>query len=152
MPAHHTIDPTPSTVHWAFFDATLDPVLEIEFGDTVTLHTVSGGRDILPSGPGFEILPDHQAIHEKVEQGGAGHIMTGPVAVRGAKAGDVLEVRIKDVDAAAGLGLEPHPPARAARLPEDFPTSACCTSRSTRSRWSPSCPGASTCRWRLSSA
>ena len=120
MPAHHTVDPTPSTVHWAFFDAALKPVIEIESGDTVTLNTVSGGRDILPTGPGFEILPEHVEIHDKVEQGGAGHIMTGPVAVRGAKPGDVLEVRIKEVSLRQNWGWNRIRPLGGG-LPEDFP-------------------------------
>ena len=120
MPHHHTIDPTPSTVHWAFFDAALKPVIEVDSGDSVTLHTVSGGRDILPTEPGFEILSDHVEIHDKVEQGGAGHIMTGPVAVRGAKPGDVLEVRIKDLELRQNWGWNRIRPLGGG-IPEDFP-------------------------------
>ncbi len=120
MPSHHTVDPTPSTVHWAFFDATLKPVIEIDLGDTVTLNTVSGGRDILPAATGFEILLDHVEIHDKVEQGGAGHIMTGPVAVRGARPGDVLEVRIKDLKLRQNWGWNRIKPL-GGTLPEDFP-------------------------------
>ena len=120
MAANHTLDPTPKTVHWAFFDGTLPPVLEIDSGDTVTLHTVSGGRDILPTADGLEILKDHVEIHEQVEQGGAGHIMTGPVAVRGAVPGDVLEVRIKDVSLRQNWGWNRIRPLSGA-LPEDFP-------------------------------
>jgi acetamidase/formamidase len=41
------------------------------------------------------VPPALPAIHKSVPQKLAGpHIMTGPVAVRGAKAGQVLEVRI----------------------------------------------------------
>ena len=119
MPTHHEIHPTPSAVHWAFFDAALEPLIEIDSGDTVTLHTVSGGKDILPTGDGFEILPEHREIHDKVEAGGAGHIMTGPVAVRGAKPGDALEIRIQDVQLRCNWGWNRIRPLSGA-LPEDF--------------------------------
>ena len=120
MPTHHELHPSPETVHWAFFDAALAPLIEIESGDTVTLHTVSGGADILPTDDGLEILPEHREIHEKVAPGGAGHIMTGPVAVRGAKPGDALEVRITDVQLRCNWGWNRIRPLSGA-LPEDFP-------------------------------
>jgi len=119
MPMHHEVHPRPDTVHWAFFDAALEPVAEIDSGDTVTLHTVSGGADILPPGDGFEILPEHREIHDKVPAGGAGHIMTGPVAVRRAVPGDVLEIRIKAVELRQNWGWNRIRPLAGA-LPEDF--------------------------------
>jgi acetamidase/formamidase len=120
MPTHHEVHASPATVHWAFFDAALEPVIEIDSGDTVTLHAVSGGPDIMPGEDGFEILPDHREIHEKVTPGGAGHIMTGPVAVRGAMPGDTLEIRIKDVALRQNWGWNRIRPLSGA-LPEDFP-------------------------------
>ena len=114
-----TIDASPDTVHWAFFDADLAPVATIESGDTVTLNTVSGGPDILPN-DSFEILPEHLEIHDKVTPGGAGHIMTGPVAVHDAKLGDMLEVRILDVSLRVDWGWNRIRPL-AGTLPEDFP-------------------------------
>jgi hypothetical protein len=48
MPTHHELFASPETVHWGYFDARLAPVLSIESGDTVTLTSVSGGRNILP--------------------------------------------------------------------------------------------------------
>jgi len=119
MPAHHELHPAPDTVHWAFFDATLKPLLEVNSGDTVTLHTVSGGPDILPAGDGFEILPEHLTIHEVLAPGGAGHIMTGPVAIKGARPGDMLEVRIKDVQLRQNWGWNRIRPLSGA-LPDDF--------------------------------
>ncbi len=119
MASHHELHPSPDTVHWAFFDAALTPLIEIESGDSVTLHTVSGGRDILPTDDALDILPAHLDIHENVEPGGAGHIMTGPVAVRGAKPGDVLEIRIRDVQLGTNWGWNRIRPLSGA-LPEDF--------------------------------
>ena len=115
-----TIDASPETVHWAFFDAALSPVATIDSGDTLTLNTVSGGPDILPDNS-FEILPEHLEIHDNVTPGGAGHIMTGPVAIRGAKPGDMLEVRILDVSLRTDWGWNRIRPL-SGTLPEDFPT------------------------------
>lgn len=109
----------PKTVHWGVFDAALPALQTIESGDSVTLHTVSGGPDILP-GDGFEVLPEHRLIHEKVSPAQAGHIMTGPVAVRGAAPGDMLEVRILDVSLRVDWGWNRIRPL-AGTLPEDFP-------------------------------
>ena len=120
MTDHITIAASPDTVHWAIFDAALPPVATIDSGGTVTLNTVSGGPDVLPD-DSFEILPEHREIHEKVTPGGAGHIMTGPVAVRGAQPGDMLEVRIQDVSLRTDWGWNRIRPL-AGTLPEDFPT------------------------------
>ena len=46
MPSHHRLAPTPDTVHWGYFDATIPPRLTVDPGDTVTVDTVSGGREI----------------------------------------------------------------------------------------------------------
>ena len=119
MPVSHEIAASPETVHWGIFDAALPPVLEVDSGDTVTLHTVSGGPDIMPA-EGFDILPEHPIIHAKVEAAQAGHIMTGPVAVRGARPGDMLEIRILDVSLRQNWGWNRIRPL-AGTLPEDFP-------------------------------
>ena len=43
MPAHRFLAPSPDTVHWGYFDATIPPRLTLDSGDTVTVDTVSGG-------------------------------------------------------------------------------------------------------------
>jgi acetamidase/formamidase len=60
------------------------------------------------------------AIHKNVPQKLNGpHIMTGPVAVRGAKAGQVLEVRIKSIELNYDWGYNAIRPLAGA-LPDDF--------------------------------
>src|SRR4029077_7868205 len=60
------------------------------------------------------------AIHASVPQKLNGpHIMTGPVAVRGAKVGQVLEVRIKTIDLNYDWGYNFIRPLAGA-LPDDF--------------------------------
>jgi hypothetical protein len=44
MSRHHEVWPEPQNVHWGFHSAELKPVLTIEPGDLVTLHTVTGGE------------------------------------------------------------------------------------------------------------
>ncbi len=94
--ARHELNASVETCHWGYFEAILPPALTIQDGDAVTIRTVSGGANVLPP-EGFHVPPELYDIHEKSERLLPGHILTGPVAIEGAKPGDVLEVRIKDV-------------------------------------------------------
>ena len=118
MPANHTLSAAPETVHWGYFDARLKPQLTIDSGDSVTLHCVSGGPGEV--GQRTDLLPEHRAILDKVKPYLGPHILTGPVAVRGAKRGDTLEVRIKDVQLRTDWSYNGIKPLRGT-LPEDFP-------------------------------
>ncbi|CAN0016229.1 unnamed protein product [Phaeothamnion confervicola] len=124
--AEQRLDAASDTVHWGFFDATLKPLLTVDSGETVTISSVSGGKDQLPP-PGSPFLPLPKPladIHEKVQPKLGPHILTGPVAVRGAKAGDVLEVRIKKIDLHYGWGYNMFRPLSGA-LPDDFKEKRC---------------------------
>src|SRR5580693_1212718 len=96
----HRLDAAPDTVHWGYFDAKLKPLITVDPGDTVVISTVSGALGYLPEADSGLVVPDAlRAIHASVKPRlGGPHILTGPVAVRGAKAGQVLEVRIKAVE------------------------------------------------------
>ena len=105
----HRLDAGPDTVHWGFFDAALKPLVTVEPGDEVIMSTVSGAPQQMPHpSSGLTVPAALPAIYASVPQKLNGpHIMTGPVAVRGAKAGQVLEVRIKAIDLNYGvLGLQ----------------------------------------------
>ena len=52
--AEHRLDAAPDTVHWGYLDAALKPLITVDFGDTVTISTVSGG----PSAPAESQTPD----------------------------------------------------------------------------------------------
>lgn len=88
----HDFPLEPATV-WGQFDRDTPPALEIEPGDTVVFHTLDAswgqvGRDHLgETGPWIE----HDATR------GDGHALCGPVAVRGARPGDLLEVRVGEI-------------------------------------------------------
>ena len=116
---HHTLAATPDTVRWGIFDAASRPVLTIDSGDTVTIQCVSGGRDSMPPpGSGLEVPEALRAIQDNVRPG-PGHILTGPVGVRGAVPGDTLEVRIDKIEFGAEWGFCGHR-SLAGTLPEDF--------------------------------
>jgi acetamidase/formamidase len=120
MKTHH-LDAAPETVHWGYFDANLKPLITIDSGDEVVISTASGGPGQLPKpGSGLTIPDVLPAIHAKVSPKlGGPHILTGPVAIRGAKAGQVLEVRIKAVELNCDWGYNIIRPLGGA-LPDDF--------------------------------
>jgi acetamidase/formamidase len=93
---HHHLHSSPETVHWGWFDAALPHVLTVASGDRVTVESLSGGPANLP-GEGFEVPPELLQVHAKSQRRVPGHILTGPIGVQGAQPGDVLEVRIIDV-------------------------------------------------------
>src|SRR5260221_13265585 len=94
---HHRLAASHESVHWGWFDAALPDVLTVESGDRVTIESVLGTQANLP-GDGFHVPPELLQVHAKSQRKMPGHILTGPVAVRGARAADVLEIRILEVD------------------------------------------------------
>lgn len=108
------VDAAADTVHWGFLDGRLQPLLKIRSGDVLTMSTVSGGPDVMPALP-FEI-PQALADVHRAHQGRVppGHICTGPVAVEGAKTGQVLQVDILDIGLAYDWGYTAIRPLRGA--------------------------------------
>lgn len=118
MSGNHRIDAAVETVHWGYFDGTLEPRLSVASGDTVTISTVSGRPGDMPEPP--LVVPEVlSAIHRDVAMKLPGHICTGPVAIAGARPGDVLEVRIKDIALHYDWGYNHSGPLVGA-LPDDF--------------------------------
>ena len=120
MSNSHFVPASPENAQWGYFDATRDPIHEIASGDTVTIHTVSGVPAVTPE-TGYNVLPEHREIHEKTERRQTpGHILTGPVAVKGAMPGDTLEIRILDIELGCDWGWNAIRPT-GGTIPEDFP-------------------------------
>lgn len=114
------IDATPETVKWGFFDAATEPVAEVEAGAEIIVDTISGEPQDLPDDPRFTVLPEHRAILAGAERGPGPHLLTGPVAVKNAAIGNVLQVDILDVTLRQDWGWALiHP--LLGTLPEDFP-------------------------------
>lgn len=119
MTDHH-LNAGPDSCHWGYFDATLEPVLTIGSGQIVTVDTISGAPAVLPdAAEGFHVPPALLALHANETPTMPGHILTGPVAVAGAQAGDVLQVDILDVTLAQDWGYNVVRPL-SGTLPLDF--------------------------------
>jgi acetamidase/formamidase len=125
-PKTHQLKPTPKTVAWGYYDAATPPVLRIQSGDTVEVHTLITSspaaleRVFVPSDQIEQALKD--IFKEVTDKGPGGHILTGPIFVEGAEAGDTLEVRVKTVQLALPYAYTGFSP-RGGFLPEDFPRS-----------------------------
>jgi acetamidase/formamidase len=116
---HHHLNANAETCHWGFFDAARKPVLTIDSGDRVTVDTLTGSPDYIPRS-GFHVPPELAEVHARAERlEGGPHILTGPIAVRGAKPGQVLEVRILDVKLRQDWGFNLIRPL-AGTLQDDF--------------------------------
>jgi acetamidase/formamidase/AraC-like DNA-binding protein len=118
-PRHHYLSVEASRVHWGYFGRSLRPQAEINSGDTITIETLTqhGSDDaerMIAGDAGAESVFRWTPHAKNVDRRGAGpmdasvygrgagegfgvHICTGPVAVKDAQPGDVLEVRILDI-------------------------------------------------------
>jgi acetamidase/formamidase len=109
-PETHRLEATPSTVAYGYYWADAAPVLSIDSGDIIDVDTLLTNT---PAGLAKAGVPDDKiqaslkAIVSEVtgdRKGPGGHILTGPVYVRGAEPGDVLEVKILSIDLALDYG------------------------------------------------
>jgi acetamidase/formamidase len=116
--SEHYLTATCQTTHWGWFEAGMQPVLTVRSGDTVTIETLSGGPDNLP-GAGFDVPRALLDIHERSARQLPGHLLTGPVEVAGAEPGDVLEVRVLEVEPILDWGYMLYRPLGGA-LPGEF--------------------------------
>lgn len=107
-PVDATLRSTADTVVWGHIAADVPPALRIKSGQTARIDTVSH-QGLLKGDPvayfgetgvsAGQVLEDASDIFRRARRGeGAGvHVLTGPVYVEGAQAGDMLEVRILDI-------------------------------------------------------
>jgi acetamidase/formamidase len=101
-PRTHRLEATPTTVAYGHYWAETKPVLTIESGDIIDVDTLLTNT---PAGlekagvPPAAIQPSLRAIVEQVkDRGPGGHILTGPVFVKGAEPGDALEVKVLSIE------------------------------------------------------
>ncbi|MDX2204406.1 MAG: acetamidase/formamidase family protein [Hyphomicrobiaceae bacterium] len=121
MSRHHHLTSTPGHVSIGFWDGALPPVLSVQSGDRITVETLSGELADLPDpATGLAVLPEHRAVLAHGPRGAGPHLLTGPIAVEGAKAGQVLEVRIERIALRQDWGWNLQVPLLGT-LPEDFP-------------------------------
>jgi acetamidase/formamidase len=108
---------TPQTVSWGWIAADLPPVLRVTSGQTVRIDTVThqgintardpvdlfGAAGIAPD----EVLQDAKDIFRALKRppDAGPHLLTGPIYVEGAAPGDMLEVRMLDVELRVPYGI-----------------------------------------------
>ncbi len=117
--SHHRLAVRSANVHWGYFSRSLRPVLELSSGDSVEVETLtqhaSDAPDLMIRGNSaaedvFFWTKDRKAVDRRgsgpldasIFGRGAGegfgvHICTGPIFVKDAEPGDVIEVRIDDI-------------------------------------------------------
>ena len=88
----HRIDSNDQTVRLGVFDANLPPIVTIDSGDTVTFPN-TWSHFLNKMQPGVPI--DQLAELRKSNPGRGPHSIIGPIAVKDAEPGDVLEIRYK---------------------------------------------------------
>jgi acetamidase/formamidase len=90
----HVVESNDKTVRLGVYDTTLDPILKVDSGDTISYpNTWSHFLNQLQPGVPVETL-----AKLRVSNPGHGpHSIIGPVYVNGAEPGDVLEVRYKRI-------------------------------------------------------
>jgi acetamidase/formamidase len=114
----HELLPSVDTVHWGYLDASLPPVLAIDAGDTVIVHSLSGSAEEAPAETAA-VRPELVAIHRALTPSPGPHILTGPIFVRGAMPGDILKMEILDIALRDTWGFNIIRPGKGT-LPDDF--------------------------------
>jgi acetamidase/formamidase/AraC-like DNA-binding protein len=116
---HHHLAAEAAHVHWGYFSRSLQPQIEIVSGDIITIETLTQHASddperMIKGDSGAESVFHWTREAKNVDRRGAGpvdasiygrgagegfgvHICTGPVAVKDAQPGDVLEIRILDI-------------------------------------------------------
>jgi acetamidase/formamidase len=102
----HTLSAGPRTVAFGHYDPAKPGVLRIRSGEIIEVTTMltNSPQGLARMGLSPErVEASLRAIYDSVtDRGPGGHILTGPIHVEGAEPGDVLEVRILNVD----LGID----------------------------------------------
>lgn len=119
QPENYYLPANSKTIHWGFLSRSIPPVLSIGPDSIVTIETLTqhsyDDYDRMVAGDsGAESVFAWTAAGKAVDRRGAGpmdasvfgrgagegfgvHICTGPIYVRGAEAGDVLEIEIRSI-------------------------------------------------------
>jgi acetamidase/formamidase len=87
---HVRLTATLESVQWGWLDPREPPKLTIDSGDIVSVETMMHAHDKVRPG----ITMDEIVALRKANPGGGPHSMTGPIFVKGAEPGDVMEIRI----------------------------------------------------------
>ncbi len=109
----------PETLSWGWFPLDKPPVLTIDSGETVRIDTLSHAGATQDEHPDLslgvlgvtpdEILPDvldfWGSRAGRPREGRSGHVITGPIAIRNAEPGDVLEIQVLELATRVPYGV-----------------------------------------------
>ena len=106
-------------MQWGFYDPEAKPLFDVSSGDIVEVHTEPGMREV-DSEMREIVSPELIDIVENGERKLGGHILNGPIGIREALAGDVLEVKMLEIFPRYNCGFNRFLPLSCG-LAEDFP-------------------------------
>ena len=115
----HFVPSTPENLNWGWFPIDKEPVLRMQSGETVRVHTlthVGVGQNEEPvaylTGLGIprdeipqDVLDFWATRDERPREGRSGHVITGPIHVEGAEPGDVLAIEILSIETRVPWGV-----------------------------------------------
>src|SRR6516162_7367996 len=114
----HVVECNKESVHLGVFDANLAPVVTIDSGDTVSFPD-TWSHFMNEMQPGTPV--DKLAALRVANPGKGPHSIIGPIAVKGAEPGDVLEVRYKKLQPYTWGAVFNNPGSlNTGLLPQDF--------------------------------
>ncbi|WP_353930747.1 acetamidase/formamidase family protein [Okeanomitos corallinicola TIOX110] len=119
---HHILKATKETVHLGGFSDLLKPALFIDSYDTIDIETYTGYY-VYDKAPAAFLTPEFIDIcqnlppERKVSTGP--HLLTGPIYIRDAQPGDVLEVQLESISPRLPIGFNAIRPGWGA-LPQQF--------------------------------
>lgn len=90
----HVVESNDKTVHLGVFDTTLEPILKVDSGDTIS-YVNTWTHFLNQMQPGVPV--DFLAKQRLSNPGKGPHSIIGPIYVNGAEPGDVLEIRYKRI-------------------------------------------------------
>ena len=106
--ADHILHASKQTVHVGGFSHLLEPVLTIDSGDKVNVETYTGYYVYEQAPPEFltpALIDICQHLPPEKKVAGGPHLLTGPIYIRGAKPGDVLEVKLETITPSLPMGF-----------------------------------------------
>ncbi|MGH7843542.1 MAG: acetamidase/formamidase family protein [Candidatus Binatia bacterium] len=115
---------SPETVLWGYLAANLAPALTIRSGQIVRVEALSHQGLTTQKDPvsffgaygisADEVLADAKTIYSEANhpKGAAVHVLTGPLYIDGAERGDVLEVRVCEIEFRVPYGINASRPGR----------------------------------------
>lgn len=101
------LNPSPTTVAYGSYWSEMKPALSVKSGDYVRIHTLltSTPERLESAGvPPEQVEKELRDVQTVKDKGPGGHVLTGPIYIRDAEPGDVLEVKIISIDLSIPYG------------------------------------------------